>query len=685
MLNMYRILSFVPPALLFFIPAFSQVQGNIEQIPGSNTYKVSAIPSVDWSPPQSVTSSAQITLRAISGKLNIADFQSLTGNWSGANVITAPAEAPDYDYFSFSLNAPLTNLNYVSGTPVPLFSFKNTFGCSQIEIIDNQNDPFLPPNSMSVNIGNSFSIVGAGIGQNAYSGNSPNYLVTCPPLGMYVVAEDNPVKCHGEQTSVVVQVFGGKEPYDVEWKNIATGISGSQQVTDYEGSAVFDNLGAGNYTFTLKDNQDSIKTDSLKIHQPQQLNIQMGAYDASCNGSLDGVAFVQNVQGGTVASDYQYFWANNPTLSSSVMGFLDPGTYTVTVSDDNGCQTTGSVTVGSFAVIYPNPYIRDVSCHGATDGLIDLYPVGVNPPFTYEWSSNASISMNSSAWNLKPGYYSVTITDATGVCFEEAEFIVEEPAEIEADYSLAEPVCYGEKGYLSILAVSNAFEPWSATVIGGEDLGDGKEFEVEAGMPGRLVIEDAKGCKISEDFLIPAKQEMFLELGEGFTIKYGEEVKLDPDIFPLNNVSLRWTPGDWLSCDDCPNPVARPEETTTYLLRMEDASGCVMQDAVTIGVKISRDIFIPNAFSPNQDGINDIFMPYAGFEVTEIESFRVFDRWGGLIYACDEKMAPGDPRLGWNGTAKGKYIKSGTYLYSMNVKFIDGEVVLFSGEVNLLR
>jgi gliding motility-associated-like protein len=685
MLNIYRILSFVPPILLFFIPAFSQVQGKIEQIPGSNTYKVSVIPGMNWSPPQSVTSSAQITLRATSGKLSIASFQSLTGNWSAAQPISSPSEAPGYDYFSFSLSAPISNMSYVTGTPVPLFSFQNAGGCSQIEIVDNQTDPFLPPNSQSVNIGNSFSIFGAGIGQNAYQGNSPLDFVDCAPLDIYVVATDNPVKCNGDKTSIVVQLFGGAEPYNVSWENTASGNQGSQQVLDFEGTAVFDNMNPGSYIFTLKDNLDSTKHDTLVVQEPEPLTIELGAYDASCNGSLDGVAFVDDVDGGTAASDYQYFWANNPSVSSPTMGFLDPGTYTVTVEDDNGCAASGSVEVGAFAVIYPNPYIRDIKCHGDKNGLIDLYPVGANPPFTYEWSSNVSTSLNSSAWELGPGYYSVTLTDATGVCFEIAEFIIEEPPAIETDFALLEPVCYGDKGYLNILAVTNAFEPWTATVIGGEDVGTGQEFEVEPGLPGRLKIQDAKGCEISEDFLIPAKQEMYLDLGESFTIKYGEEVKIDPDIFPLNNVSLQWSPSEGLSCDNCPRPVAKPLESTTYRLQMVDSSGCVLEDNLTIGVQISRDIYIPTAFSPNQDGINDIFVPFTGFEVTGIQSFQVFDRWGGLIYTSEKNLLPGDPGLGWDGTAKGKALSSGTYLYSMNVEFIDGEVVLFSGEVNLLR
>jgi hypothetical protein len=136
---------------------------------------VSVISNVDWEPPQSLTNSAQITLRAPSGKLNVSGFQSLTGIWSPSSPIQSPSEAPGFDYFSFSLSSPIINLNYQTGAAVPLFSFQNNGGCTFLEIIDNQADPFLPPNSLSVNVGNFFSVLGAGIGLNAFQGNSPEY------------------------------------------------------------------------------------------------------------------------------------------------------------------------------------------------------------------------------------------------------------------------------------------------------------------------------------------------------------------------------------------------------------------------------------------------------------------------------------------------------------------------------
>ncbi|RME11300.1 MAG: hypothetical protein D6816_02270, partial [Bacteroidetes bacterium] len=402
----------MPPTLLFVLPLFSQIQGQLELL-SDNTYLVSAIPTVDWSPPMSVTNSAQITIRATSGKFVLTDFQSQLGVWTPANPIIAPSEAPQYDYYSFSLVSPVANVTYENGSPIPLFSFRNNGTCAELEIIDTATDPFMPPNSMNANIGNSFSIIGAGIGQNAYEGNAPESSVSCPALGLSV--SDDGIDCYGETTTLNIAVLGGEAPYQIYWQHTGSGADGYASIADYGGSVSMSNMEGGQYYIEVHDNLDSTASTNYQLSQPAPINITLLGYDASCNGSMDGVALVKNVSGGTIANDYQYYWNTNPTVSSPSIGFLDPGVYTVTVVDDNGCSAEESIELGEAVTIYPNPIVRDITCHGGADGIIDLYPVGFNPPFTYDWSSNVQTGPYSSAWQLPAGTYSVTVTDATGV------------------------------------------------------------------------------------------------------------------------------------------------------------------------------------------------------------------------------------------------------------------------------
>ncbi len=690
MSNLFRILLFVPPMFLLCLSANAQLSGTIEQNPSNGAFTVSVIPSVTWMPPSSITSGASITLRAAKGKLQLTNFQTLTGQWASTGIFAAPIEAPDFDYFTFALLQPISNITYSNGVKLPLFSFKNSLGCTSIEIIENQSDPLnVPNNSISIGVENYFSIVGAGNGVNAYAGNSPQDLVTCPPLAFSATPVLNPLPCFGDATIISVAVSGGKEPYTVNWLNQTNNSTGTAQISTFEGSFDFSNMFAGNYIFSIIDNSDSTATTSLQLVQPAKaLTIQMLGLDVPCAGNMDGEAQVFKATGGTVSGSYHYNWEGFPTETDSILTSVTNGIYYVTVTDDNGCSAIGSATVEAAGyMILSQTIVKNISCSGAKNGLIDLYPVSPSggQVFQFNWSTNANAANSSSAWQLDAGTYTVTVTDMEFGCSGSASYTITEPPAIEIDYRLAEPTCYGDDGLLEIIGVSNAQGAWTAQIIGGESMEEGNIFYLEPGMPMRLVVKDARGCSSSEDFLVAAKQELKLEIGDNLDLKYGEEVQFEPIYFPYTNVSFEWTPADDLSCTDCPDPRLMPTETTTYQLQMTDTAGCTIDDFITVAVHKSRDIFIPNAFSPNQDGINDSFYPYGGFEIVAIHSMHVYDRWGGKVFELNEEFLPNDPDMGWDGIARNKPAEPGTYLYTMNVEFIDGEVILFSGEVNLMK
>lgn len=675
---------------LFVLPGFSQLSGTIEQNPVNSAYTVSVIPSVTWVPPMSVTSGATITLRANTGKFQLSDFQSITGVWISTGVFVSPSEAPNFDYFTFALQLALPSVTYNNGVKLPLFSFKNVLGCTAIEIIDNQSDPFLEPNSQNISITNYFSIVGAGAGANAYVANDAQDFIFCPPLSIAATASTNPVLCHGDVTDFFVAVSGGKEPYEILWQNTTTNDFGNFQIQNFDGSTTLNGMPAGNYIFTVVDQLDSTMTTNLLLAQPAQpLTIEMLALDASCNGSMDGEVQVEKAKGGTAVNGYSYQWAGLPSEVDSIVTAVGVGLYSVTVTDDNGCTATGSTTIGATGnIVLSQTTVKNVSCKGAENGLIDLYPISpsLNTDFDFAWSSNVTTANESAAYQLGPGTYSVTVTDIMAGCVTEATFTITEPPAIEIDYRLTEPKCFGEQGILEILGISYANEPWEAVVEGGENIADGDRFLIEPGLPLTLIVEDKKGCIAKENFIVPAKQELQLEVGEGRDIKYGEEVNIETSFFPFENVSFQWTPEIGLSCTDCPDPVAAPTDGITYRLQMTDTAGCTTDDYINISVRKSRDIYIPNSFSPNNDGINDTFYPYGGFEIVAIHSMQVYDRWGGKMFEATERFSPNDETAGWNGSAKNnKFADAGTYLYTMNVEFIDGEIILFSGEVNLMK
>lgn len=154
--------------------------------------------------------------------------------------------------------------------------------------------------------------------------------------------------------------------------------------------------------------------------------------------------------------------------------------------------------------------------------------------------------------------------------------------------------------------------------------------------------------------------------------------------------SIIWFPDATLDCRNCPNPIALPDQTTTYTATIyysENNTTCTTSDSVTIEVLRVCDnsiIFIPNTFTPNGDGLNDIFM-IRGLAATKINYFRIFDRWGKLLFES-ETGAPNDPKWGWNGTDnQGQKLNSAVYVYSYEIQCINGDIVKGKGNVTLIR
>ncbi|HXB11056.1 MAG TPA: gliding motility-associated C-terminal domain-containing protein, partial [Bacteroidia bacterium] len=161
------------------------------------------------------------------------------------------------------------------------------------------------------------------------------------------------------------------------------------------------------------------------------------------------------------------------------------------------------------------------------------------------------------------------------------------------------------------------------------------------------------------------------------TIQITESVPIT--VAPVNAGSTYiWLPETGLSCNSCPNPVASPLVTTTYSVTTTDALGCSSTEKVTVNViDDCGRLFVPNAFSPNGDGHNDILLVYGVCIVTM--DFIIFDRWGNKIFESNEQAT------GWDGTYKGQRMNADTYTYLLNVKLVDGSKITKSGNVGLVR
>ncbi len=166
-------------------------------------------------------------------------------------------------------------------------------------------------------------------------------------------------------------------------------------------------------------------------------------------------------------------------------------------------------------------------------------------------------------------------------------------------------------------------------------------------------------------------------------IPLGFETTL-PITYSDNVVQWNWTPPTSLSCIDCPTPIANPKFNTNYKVTVVDDNGCRASSNIVVRVLCeNRNYFIPNTFSPNNDGQNDVFYP-RGRSLDRIQSMRIFNRWGELVF--EKKNFPANSQAdGWNGMIRGQQAASDAYVYIIEIICDNGQVVPLKGNVTLLR
>jgi len=250
---------------------------------------------------------------------------------------------------------------------------------------------------------------------------------------------------------------------------------------------------------------------------------------------------------------------------------------------------------------------------------------------------------------------------------------------------LTDPVCYGEStGSLSVSG-ANGTPGYQFSIDGETFVPLGDFINLPAGTY-TVYVQDIKGCIDSLDATLNDPPQLIVDAGPDQSINLAESTQLHATYLPPNTILslIQWDDTTSLSCADCFDPEAMPFVTTIYTISIEDLVGCTATDEVIIHVIPVRPIFIPNIFSPNYDGINDWFTAYGGPAARQIEAIKIFDRWGGLLYE-NSNIPLGVEDLGWDGTLNGKVLNSGVYVYLIEISFLDGVKLVYSGDINLIR
>ncbi len=239
------------------------------------------------------------------------------------------------------------------------------------------------------------------------------------------------VLCNGGSTGTasVTSVTGGTAPYTYSW-------NGGQTTTNITGQA------AGTYTVTVKDANGCTGTGTITITAPPVIAVTTSTTPTTCSGST-GTASINTVTGGT--GPYTYSWSTGATTST--INGLAANTYTVTVTDANGCtQTATAIVATTGAVITPTATETNVLCNGGATGSVSVTGVtGGTGPYTYSWSSGQTTT---TVAGLTAGTYTITVTDNNG-CTGTATTTISQPTALAPTASNTPPLCNGGNGTLT--------------------------------------------------------------------------------------------------------------------------------------------------------------------------------------------------------------------------------------------
>lgn len=411
------------------------------------------------------------------------------------------------------------------------------------------------------------------------------------------------------------------------------------------------------------------------------ITASVAATNAGCNSSIAGGSATVTVT--SPGSGFTYAWSpsggNGPVASG-----LSTGIYSVVISSPSGCTTTKTVQVSST----PPPVIDSIevtqpTCYGGQNGSLTVDFHSGTAPFSYAWSNGGTAQ---TATAVGVGSYTVTITDAGG-CTQTATASVSQPAKIST--SISADVYSGCEDLSVTFTASNSYTYlWNFgdnTTASGNPVThtyqDSGKFNVYVSMT------DANGC--IADTLLKNFIEVYPIPVADFTTPSFTVSIVNPVINFQNTSSLaatyNWNFGDTASSSqnisNLVNPLHSYNNIGTYIVGLTATSshGCV--DTVYKPVQIDPDFefFIPNAFTPNNDGNNDTFMP-GGIGLSDKNyTMEIFDKWGQQMYSTDSISK------GWDGTQRGKAVPPGIYVYKITVQDYKGKIRPYTGHITLIR
>lgn len=506
-------------------------------------------------------------------------------------------------------------------------------------------------------------------------------IVIDQPEDLVIELEQTSSLCHDgtDGTASVVGLAYGSTPADLADFTFAWNDTAGQNTAE-----AVNLTGGQTYEVLITDGAGCQWTQSITVDNPAPIDaLVQSTQDVSCFGGNDGTAVVA---GGGGTTPYSYQWpASAGNQTTATVSDLTVGVYTVIVRDANGCSTEVEAAVNEPEQLDLSFTATNVSCAGYADGTAEAEVTGGVAPFTLAWSSGAA---GSEQRELTAGLYTVSVTDANNCSYNDTIRIYE-PAGVLTEAATTDVSCFGEEdGYIDLTSTGGTM-PYSYSLDGENYFGTSRLIGL-APDTYDVTVRDGNDCEFQLfDLVVGEPAELTVDLGEDIRISYGEQPELTPQINGSagDNIYV-WNPvGPFeLDCYDCLTAVVDTfSGQAAFEVTVTDENGCTASDLITVFVDKEVTIAVPTGFSPNGSGdaMNEVLHVHGDSNI-EVKIFRVYDRWGELLYENGGFML-NDMSVGWDGNFRGKPMPAGTYVWYIEVETEDGEPASFKGSTTLLR
>lgn len=401
---------------------------------------------------------------------------------------------------------------------------------------------------------------------------------------------------------------------------------------------------SGSYSVYITDVNACFATSPSVIVTVNNLPIIVtSSINVSCNGGSDGIA-IGMAFGGT--APYSYQWDSPSVQTNDTAIALFAGSYTLVVTDSNGCVDSAAVQVFEPLALSTLTYSSVVSCNGDSDGTASIIVMGGIPGYSYLWD-DGNMQTNFTAIGLSSGNYNVTATDANGCIITDSVAVIE-PAVLSLSVLETAVSCFNAGDGTAVVTASGGNPSYTYL------WSDGQTSSMAIGLSGGIYIVevvDSKGC---DDEIEATVSEMTELTATTTTI---ETTLGNNDGQGIVNAFGGAPPYSYEWSDGQIDSVATGLGQGSYNITVTDNDGCTTVEMIEIEV---ATLEVSTGFTPNGDGTNDLWS-IGDMSLYPFVEVTVMNRWGEQIFYSEGYNEP------WDGTYKGAVLPMGSYFFIIDL------------------